>query len=312
MPDLITIGETMVLFTPTEDVRFRHAANCALYIGGAESTVAIALSRLGFAARWVSRLGSDELGDLVLDRIRAEGVDTSHVGRTAAVTGIYLRDRVLGGPRYYYYRGGSAASGLAADDFQESWFQGAGWLHLTGITPALSPGCRALVRECVAHARRQGIGISLDVNFRARLWNAVDARRFVEETAPEVDVLFAGDDEARALWGRCDPPLLDQLLALGPATVVIKRGGDACWAGIDGGTFEVDPYRVTVVDPTGAGDAFAAGYLAGRFWDLEPERRLRTAHALGAFSVSGRGDYEALPNRDELQAFMQGTDEPRR
>src|SRR5215210_2799612 len=136
----------MVLGLPQQPGRLRHAGSLELKIGGAESNLAIALSRLGLSAGWASYLGDDELGQLVFDRIRAEGVDTSQVRRTKEhPTGLYLREQVGTDVRVYYYRQGSAASMMQRGAFDPGYLEGAKFVHLTGITPALSEDCRAFV-----------------------------------------------------------------------------------------------------------------------------------------------------------------------
>src|SRR5829696_7337264 len=194
---VITAGETMVLAVPPRPGRLRHAGSLELKIGGAESNLAIALSRLGLSAGWASYLGDDEPGQLVLDRIRAEGVDTSQVRRTKEhPTGLYLREQVGTDVRVYYYRQGSAASTMERDAFDPGYLGGAEFVHLTGITPALSEDCRAFVLWA---AREAGARVSFDVNYRSKLWEAEEARGFAEEILPDVYLLFVGDEEARAL-----------------------------------------------------------------------------------------------------------------
>src|ERR671921_621759 len=144
--DVITVGETMVLGVPPRPGRLRHASSLELKIGGAESNLAIALSRLGLSAGWAGYLGGDEPGQLVLDRIRAEGVDTSQVRRIKErPTGLYLREQIGTDVRVYYYRQGSAASTMQRDAFDADYFSDARLVHMTGITPALSEDCRAFV-----------------------------------------------------------------------------------------------------------------------------------------------------------------------
>ena len=146
MPSVVTAGETMVLGIPARPGRLRHAASLELKVGGAESNVAIALSRLGVSAGWVTFLGDDEPGQLVLDRVRCEGVDTSRVRRLQDhPTGLYLREQVGAATRVYYYRRDSAASAMAEDAFDPAYLEGAEFLHLTGITPALSKECRHFI-----------------------------------------------------------------------------------------------------------------------------------------------------------------------
>jgi 2-dehydro-3-deoxygluconokinase len=303
--DVITVGETMVLGVPPRPGRLRHATSLELKIGGAESNLAIALSRLGLCAGWAGYLGDDEPGQLVLDRIRAEGVDTSRVRRIKEhPTGLYLREQVGTDVRVYYYRQGSAASTMRSDTFDADYLSGAKFVHLTGITPALSEDCRAFILWAARNARASGARVSFDVNYRSKLWGTEEARGFVEEILPDVYLLFAGDEEARALWGRDDEALVRELAHNGPEEAVLKTGSAGSLALIDGEVLEHPAFTVAEVDPVGAGDAFAAGYLAGHLWDLPAEKRLRVANAMGALSVATLGDYEGLPHENELWAFL--------
>jgi 2-dehydro-3-deoxygluconokinase len=224
LPSVVTAGETMVLGVPARPGRLRHAPSLELKIGGAESNVAIALSRLGVSAGWVSLLGEDEPGRLVFDRVRAEGVDVSRVRRVRGLpTGLYLREQVGQEIRVYYYRKGSAASTMTLKALDPEYLKEAEFLHLTGITPALSEDCRAFTLWA---AREDGTRVSFDVNYRSKLWGSGEARAFVEEILPSVDLLFVGDDEARALWGRDDEGLVRELAARGPGGAQAWQGGE--------------------------------------------------------------------------------------
>ena len=305
--DVITAGETMVLGVPPRPGRLRHAGSLELKIGGAESNLAIALSRLGLSTGWAGYLGDDEPGQLVLDGIRAEGVDTSQVRRIEGrPTGLYLREQVGADVRVYYYRQGSAASTMQREALDPDYLGGAKFVHLTGITPALSDDCRAFVLWAAREARAAGARVSFDLNYRSKLWGTKQAREFAEEILPDVYLLLAGDEEARALWDRDDEALVLDLAGLGPEEVVLKTGSAGSLALVDGEILEHPAFRVSEVDPVGAGDAFAAGYLAGHLWGLPPEERLRVANAMGALSVATLGDYEGLPDNDELRAFLEG------
>ncbi|MGY1706231.1 sugar kinase [Geodermatophilus sp. SYSU D00697] len=307
-PRVVTAGETMVLVVPTAPGRLRHAGAVTLSIGGAESNVAIGLARLGVPASWVSALGEDELGELVLHRVRAEGVDTSAVRRDPdRPTGLYLREEVAGALRVYYYRRGSAASTLAPGAFDPAVLDGAAFLHLTGITGALSPEAAEFLAWAARTAKGAGVRVSYDVNYRSRLWEPAAARAATEALLPHVDVLLVGDEEARALWGWDDETCLQRLADAGPGEVVLKLGARGCAATVDGERLTAPGFPARQVDPIGAGDAFAAGYLAATLWDLDPVERLRTANAMGAFCVQNLGDYEGLPSRPELTAFLDRT-----
>ncbi|HEX6515710.1 MAG TPA: sugar kinase [Nocardioidaceae bacterium] len=306
---VVTIGESMLLAVPPAPGRLRHAPSVLLKMAGAESNVAIGLARLGVRVAWAGLLGDDEPGRLVLDRIRAEGVDTSGArlvpGRP---TGLFLREEVAGQVRVYYYRQGSAASTMAPGSVDPARLDGASYLHLTGVTAALSPDCAEFVLWAAKEARSRGVRVSFDVNYRSRLWEAPAARATVEEVLPHVDLLFVSTEEAAALWGWTDDDAaVAELAAAGPSEVVVKRGrhGSSVWT--DGGRVDADPFAVRQVDPIGAGDAFAAGYLAAALAGADPTERLRRANAMGALSVSTLGDYEGLPSAQELTDFVDGT-----
>jgi 2-dehydro-3-deoxygluconokinase len=308
VPRVVTAGETMLLIVPSGPGRLRHATTLSLSIGGAESNVAIGLARLDIASSWVSALGDDEPGDVVLHRLRAEGVDTAAVRRVPdRPTGLYLREDVAGALRVYYYRTGSAASGLEPRDLPASQLDGADFLHLTGITAALSTQAAEFVLWAARTAHEAGVRVSYDVNYRSKLWEPAAARAATELLLPYVDVLFVGHEEADALWGRSDANLLTHLSASGPQEVLLKRGARGCMALIDGEAFAAPGLEVRQLDPIGAGDAFAAGYLAATLWTWHPEQRLRAANAMGAFCVQTLGDFEGLPSRRELVAFLDQT-----
>jgi 2-dehydro-3-deoxygluconokinase len=303
---VITAGETMALVVPPSPGRLRHATSLSLSIGGAESNVAIGLARLGIPASWISVLGDDELGELVLHRLRAEGVDTSGVRRIAdRATGLYLREEVAGRLRVYYYRSGSAAATLSPNAFDPSMLQGAAFLHLTGITGALSQECAEFLPWAAMTARDAGVRVSYDVNYRSRLWEPSAAQAATEALLPLIDVLFVGHDEANALWGWETDTALEQLSKIGPSEVILKLGADGCAAMINGEQLTSPGFPARQLDPIGAGDAFDAGYLAATLWGWAPEKRLRAANAMGAFCVQNLGDYEGLPDRRELDGFLE-------
>lgn len=304
MAEIVTIGETMAVLSPQRRGRLRNSSLLQLGVGGAESNVAISLARLGVRTAWVSALGRDELGDLVLSTVRGEGVDCSHVVRRDEPTGLYLRDEVAGSVRASYYRAGSAASMLSAEQFDATCLHGAHTLHLSGITLALSPSCCELVHAAATQAKAQSVRVSLDVNYRSRLWSTTQARQAIEALLPLVDLVFVGDDEAHALWGTGDRTLLHRLAEAGPSELVMKQGAEGALALYEGEFTQGSGLPVPVVDTVGAGDAFAAGYLAATTWGLGVAERLRYANAMGAYCVMNAGDFENAPSREELESFL--------
>ncbi len=301
---LVTLGETMASFAATGIGPLKHQPTMHLHVGGAESNVAISVSRLGGHATWIGRVGDDELGDLVLTALRGEAVDVRHAVRDpGAPTGLMVKSRrtsTVG--RVAYYRKGSAGSRLEPADLPADTLRAAGVLHVTGITPALSPSARAATFAAVEEARAAGVPVSLDVNHRAALWSADEAGQVLADLVTRVDVLFAGDDEAGLLGATGEPEaIVKGLAALGPAQVVLKLGARGALAAVDGELVQVPAFPVVVVDSVGAGDAFVGGYLAELLLGADPLTRLRTAAACGAFAVTVPGDWEGLPSRRDLQ-----------
>jgi 2-dehydro-3-deoxygluconokinase len=301
---LVTLGETLGLLVAEDVGPLALARGMRLSMGGAESNVAIGVSRLGVPATWIGRLGRDPIGDLVERHLLAERV-RAVVHRDDAPTAIMLRERRTSSTQNVtYYRHGSAGSHLCPEDLPAGVVENAGVLHLTGITPALGEGPAAAVREAMRRARAAGVPVSFDLNYRSRLWDAATAAPVFRELAAGADMVFAGDDEARIaleLDDRTGPEKLAAALAeLGPREVVIKRGRRGATALIDGELVDVPAVPVHAVDSVGAGDAFVAGYLVCRLTGRDPDEGLRTAAVTGALAVTVPGDWEASPRPHEL------------
>ena len=300
---LVTFGETMGLVTMREPGHPHDGSTMRLGIGGAESNVAVGVGRLGVPAAWIGRVGDDDLGRLITRELRAEQVRVTAIV-DAAPTGLMLKFRPSPGQtQVRYYRSGSAGSHLAPADLDLRQIARASMLHVTGITPALGPGPAAAVGSAIGAARAAGVPVSFDVNYRAALWSAEAAARALRPLLREVDILFAGEDEARLLVDGAgeDPHATARLLArAGPGQAVLKLGARGAVACIDGSTYSQPAVPVPVVDTVGAGDAFVAGYLAEVIVGADPERRLATAAAAGACAVTVAGDWEGMPTRADL------------
>jgi 2-dehydro-3-deoxygluconokinase len=297
---LFTFGETMGLVAADGIGLLEYARSFTLRIGGAESNVAVGVTRLGGAATWLGRVGPDATGDLIERRLRNEGV-TTHAIRDEAFTGLMVRYRRSGEQTHVdYHRAGSAGSRLNPTDLPRAEIEAAAVLHVTGITPALSDSARAAVFQAVETARAADVTVSVDVNYRSKLWSRYDAAPVLLDLVSRADLVFASPDEAAIFVA--PGAAVDGLAALGPKEAVVKDGARGCTALIDGSRFALPALPVTVIDPVGAGDAFVAGYLAERLAGAEPEQRLRTAIAAGAFAVTVPGDCEGLPRRADLAA----------
>lgn len=300
MTDLLTIGETMVSLRTARPMRLGGDAH--LSIAGSETNVAIGLSRLGHQAAWVGAVGNDEPGRLIQRTLRAEAVDTNWLRFSDdSFTGFIAFDQPSHDiTRVSYHRRGSAGSTLtAAEVIAALDATQPRLLHVTGITPALSDTTRAATLSAVRTASAAGIQVSLDVNYRARLWSRADAATALRELLPHVQTVFASDDELDLLTDAADP-VIDLLAHSTIDDVIVTAGGEGAWAHSSDGTIHRAALPVTVVDSIGAGDAFVSGYLSATLDNLSPEARLDRATTSGAFCVTALGDWESLPTRDDL------------
>ncbi|MDT7785883.1 MAG: 2-dehydro-3-deoxygluconokinase [Pseudonocardiales bacterium] len=280
---VVCLGETMVMMVPGEPgpvhlVRTWHRA-----VGGAESNVACHLTRLGVRSSWVSAVGDDSFGLAVLDTVSGFGVDTSRVRiDPTRPTGLYVKEASPNGSPVRYYRRGSAASGMGLEMIDRLGLGEVKLVHLSGITPALSDSCLAMMRELLRRPRH-GFKISFDLNWRPALWADRDAR-VLRELADMADIVLAGSDEAELVWGTGDPVRLRKLLP-GPSALVVKQGADGATL-LEGGSSHFEPaLKVEVVEPVGAGDAFAAGFLAATLAGQTPSVRLRAGHLQAAAAL---------------------------
>lgn len=275
--------------------------------GGAESTVAVGVARLGHSAGWMSKLGNDEFGEYVLNVMRGENVDVSAVRTsTTAQTGVFFRENRAAGPSsVYYYRKDSAFSTYSPEDIDEDYIASAKILHLTGITPGLSPSCRAAVDRAVDIAKANGVTVVLDPNYRAKVWAAKEARPYLEALMLRVDYVLAGQEDLAKLTGMTgETELLGYLHELGLSEVILKLGREGAILSSNDSVERIASYLIDrPIDRFGVGDSFAAGFLVG----LLEKQPLREAVALGnavaGWSIRLPGNIEALPNWNDLQQF---------
>lgn len=304
---VVTLGESMAALGSSAPGPLRHASHLQLSIAGAESNVAIGVRRLGHPSAWIGRVGADEFGRLVLERLRAEQVDVTAARiDPGAPTGLLVKEqRTPDVTRVQYYRAGSAGSRLCPDDLAGSGaaarlIADAAVLHLTGITPLLSPTAAEAVVQAVELAAAAGVPISLDVNYRSALGTPDRLRASLLPLLPHLSHLFAGEEELLLLAGATDEQ--QALRRLRGPEIVVKRGarGASVHSSESAAPVHAPAVQVRAVDPVGAGDAFVAGYLAGLLDGSPVPDRLRLGCLTGAFAVSVPSDWSGLPTRDEL------------
>jgi 2-dehydro-3-deoxygluconokinase len=307
--DVVTLGEPLIGFVAAEHRPLLDARDYRAYVVGAESNVAIGLARLGVGVAYIGRVGDDGLGTTILRRFRAEGVDAAGVTvEIGAPTGLLIRDvRPLVASSVLYRRSGSAGSRIAPDDLERSGgLRGARWLHVTGITPALSSTAAAAVEAAMDAARSADATISFDINHRRRLWSDEAAAPVLRPLAQRADVVLGDPAELALVAG--GEPSAQRLIDAGASLVVTKRGVDGASA-FDRGGQSVDVPAVAVsgaIDPIGAGDAFCAGFIAARLDGTDIDTALRWGAACAAACIVVEGDVEAFPTRAELLAMLAG------
>jgi 2-dehydro-3-deoxygluconokinase len=316
--DVVTLGEALGGFVAREIGPLELAATFERHIVGAEFNTAVGVCRLGRSASFIGRVGSDGLGRSVLRALRQESVDHRYVTvDEAAATGVLIRTRRGGVPsEVVYHRAGSAGASLAPEhvDAARDAIASARWLHVTGVTPALSASCRAAVELAIAIAHEAGTHIALDLNLRRKLWDDETAARVLMAGIERISAVLGNEDEICAVTGTAPWRAGAQaLLERGVSEVVVKRGADGAVLLRQGLPDIEAPARVvSVIDPVGAGDGFDAGYLVGRLEGLDDRAVLALGNTCGALAAGAIGDTTGLPSASELDHLGAHPDEARR
>lgn len=307
--DVFTLGETMVRFTPKGYVRLEEATELEMRVGGSESNVAVALSRLGLRVSWASKLPNNSLGHQVTRRLSSFGVDVSGVRWDAhARMGLYFIEPGAA-PRsslVLYDRSHSAASEMTPDDFDWSIIDRAKHVHLTGITPALSATALETTQRCMQEARGRGKSLSFDVNYRARLWPVEPARQALLPLIRDVDLLICPLADALQVFGIDGAPEetargMAELTRAPLIALTLGAGGALLW---DRERFHrAEPFQVHAIDRVGAGDAFDAGLLWG-YLRGDAARGLAYGMAMAAIKHTMPGD-EFISSLAEVESLLQ-------
>lgn len=303
--DLVTFGESMVVFNPQSNRPLRYVNTFEKTVGGAESNVATALAKLNHTVGWFSKLSNDEFGRYLISTIRGEGVDTSRVILDENnSTGIIFKEYYQrSNPNVYYYRKNSAASTISPDDIDEEYIKSAKILHLTGITPALSESAREAVYKAIEIAKANDVLISFDPNVRLKLWTVDEAKKVLIDIANKADIIMPGLDEAELLLGITDKDeVCDYFLNKNAKIVAVKLGADGCYIKTKDQSYLAPGYDVSdmIVDTVGAGDGFAAGFLCGYLDNLSLKEIGEYANGMGAMATLSSGDRQEYPYFDPI------------
>lgn len=301
MSTILCVGEALISLTPPVGTPLQEASDLLISTGGAEVNVAAHLARLGVPTRFAGKVGDDPFGVRLRQTLAELGVDTRYLEVDPdRPTGLYLKDANGSGTTMRYYRSTSAATSYrhvpdeALDDVKH--------IHLTGITPALSDDCRELVEDLLA---RPHVRTSFDVNYRSALWGVAEAADILQSLAEQADIVFVGLDEAGDVWGCRTVDDVRRLLPQ-PSELVVKDGAREAVAFTGSQVVRVPAPIIEVVEPVGAGDAFAAAYLAARHHGRDPEDALRWGHALAGAVLQVLGDHGVAMDRTRLEELVRG------
>lgn len=304
MFDIVAIGEPMIEFNQTR----AGEPNYLQGFGGDTANVVIAAARQGARVAYVTRVGDDEFGRMLLALWRAEGVDTNAVERDPhAHTAVYFVTHGAQGHVFSYLRAGSAASRMRPDTLPLDLLRAARFVQASGISMAISAGACDAVLAAFAAARAAGVRIAFDANLRLKLWPLARARAMIGAAAAMTDYFFPSIEDARSLSGLEEPDaVLDWAHRLGARTVFLKLGP----AGVivsDGARRErVEGFRVDSVDATGAGDCFCGTALARLAAGDSIVDAARYANAAAALATTGFGAVAPLPRPDPIRRLMGG------
>jgi 2-dehydro-3-deoxygluconokinase len=319
--DVITFGEAMIRLSPPQFRRLEQANSLDVLVGGAELNTAAGLARLGRSAAWVSRLTRNPLGRLIANHARAVGVGTEHIVWTEEDrVGVYFLE-FGAAPRassVLYDRKGAAIAHIQPG--MVNWpalFTQTKWFHVTGITPALSASAAETTREALRAARAKGVSISIDLNYRAKLWSPTEAGRWMTEFMQSCDVLITTEEDIERVFqitGKDYEDVAAQVARRFPlkAVAITLRENPLVWknswtaiAYQDGKLFRTRTYEVEIVDRLGAGDSFAAGLIHGLL-DGDVQKGLDYGVAASALKHSIPGDF-AWITREEVEALLKGS-----
>jgi len=329
---VVTFGEIMLRLSSPMGYRLRQATSFDVTYGGAEANVAVALAQWGLASRYVTALPKNDLGQAAVDRLRSLGVDTSHVRRRGDRIGVYYLEHGASqrSSRVIYDRAASAAACLRAGEVDwDEVFADAVWFHWTGITPGLSEGTAAATAEAVSAARRHDLTVSVDLNYRAKLWSRESAREVMIPLVEQSDIVVANEEDAADVFGivagmtKVDRGELDyaayedvarQLVdrfELRMAAITLRQSHSASensWSAClwDGAEFLTSKsYRIRLVDRVGAGDAFSAGLIHGLLSGKTRSEALEFGVAASCLKQTILGDFD-LVTVDEVQELAGG------
>lgn len=328
---IVTLGELMLRLQPFDHLRFVQSEDYEATFGGGEANVAVSLSNYGCDAYFVSKLPTHEIGQAAVNSLRKYGVKTDYVVRGGDRVGIYFLEKGASqrASKVIYDRANSAFALSKPEEYDwDEIFDGATWLHFSGITPALGDNVAALTEEALKAAKKHGVTVSCDLNYRNKLWSKEKAREVMTRLMKYVDVCIGNEDDANDVFG-ITPENNDtskgQLNKEGYVSVAKQlkdkfgfkyvaitlrtsiSASENNWAAMlyDGESYLSKEYHMQIIDRVGGGDSFAGGLIYGLTHDYKPQDAIEFAVAASCLKHSIEGDYN-LVSVDEVKKLAGG------
>ena len=328
----VTLGEMMIRFMPKGNLRFEQASAFDIFYGGDESIVATSLARFGIESRYVTKLPDNPFGQIAVNKLREQGVDVSCIARGGERLGLnfYESGASMRAPNVIYDRKHSAMAEAVPEDFNfDKIFEGADWFHIAGITPAISDQAAILAEETMKAAKARGVTISVDLNYRGKLWSIEKAQSVMIPLMRYVDVCIGGREDMEKVLGvkaakssaRGDEVDIDRykdmfqqlkeayhFRCIASTLRESYSASDNGWSALlyDGQEFyRTKKYDIRLVDRGGGGAAFSAGLIYGLLNGFSLEKTGEFAVAASALKQTIVGDFN-LVTLEEVAALMEG------
>jgi 2-dehydro-3-deoxygluconokinase len=311
--DVVTLGETMLRFTPPALRRLEQTHEFELHVGGSESNTSVGLARLGLKIAWLSRLTDNALGHIIARTIASHGVDTSRIIWTPEDrVGLYFLEegKAPRSSQVIYDRKDSAIANMQPSDLPLDVFKKdtAKLFHTTGITLAISQSAHATATKAVELAKKAGWLVSFDVNYRRKLWTPQEAREGCENVAQQADILFIPLRDAKIIYGLGEdssPETVLEFLAkrFPKAVIAMTMSAQGALVFAAGKVYQQDAFKAEEVGRLGGGDAFSAGFLYGYLTFKDIALALRWGAAVAALKYSIPGDFPLI-EKHEAEALV--------
>lgn len=329
---VVTFGEIMLRLAPQGSRRFIQSDSFFATYGGGEANVAVSLSNFGLNAAFVTKLPMHEIGQCALNSLRAYGVDVSYIARGGDRLGIYFLEKGASqrASKVIYDRKGSSISGAAPEDFNwDKIFEGAGWFHFTGITPALGDNVAVICLEALEAAKARGVRVSCDLNYRNKLWSRQKAGEVMDKLCRYVDVCIANEEDAADVFGiRAEntdvtkgevshgayvevAKKLSERFGFSQTAITLRTSlsaDDNKWAAMlyeNGNSYFSKSYNIHIIDRVGGGDSFGAGLIYALSEKFAPQKAIEFAAAASCLKHSVEGDFN-LVTVEEVNKLADG------